>query len=139
DLTLNTEIPAQPLLVNVDGEAMALVISNLIGNAVKYTGSGGRIDVRIAREPGGTVSFSVEDSGIGIAPENIEKITSGFFRTEEGKAQADGFGLGLRIANDLLALHGGRMRIESEKGKGSRFSFELPEHSPAPAGPAGRP
>ncbi len=130
EIELDTELPTEPLLVNADSEAMALVISNLIGNAVKYTGSGGRITVRIGRASPGSVSFSVEDSGIGISPEDMERISSGFFRTEEGRARAGGFGLGLLITSELLALHGSRLQVQSEKGKGSRFFFELPEYRP---------
>ncbi|MDD2804948.1 MAG: HAMP domain-containing sensor histidine kinase [Elusimicrobiales bacterium] len=122
------DLPERPLVVNADREALALVISNLLGNAAKYTRSGGTITVRI--EPGGTppasAVFSVEDTGIGISLADLNKITSGFYRTEEGREQADGFGLGLKISNELLALHGSRLEISSEKGQGSRFFFELP-------------
>lgn len=124
---LSLEMPQTPVLVSVDREALALVISNLVGNAVKYTKPGGEITVRI--EPTGTtegkVVFSVEDSGIGISLADLKKITAGFYRTEEGKEQAEGFGLGLKISNELLGLHGSRLEISSEKGKGSRFFFEL--------------
>ncbi len=127
-IKLSLEMPEAPVLVSADREAMALVISNLVGNAVKYTKHGGEITVRI--EPTGTtpvkVVFSVEDSGIGISLADLKKITSGFYRTQEGQEQAEGFGLGLRIANELLGLHGSRLEISSEKGKGSRFFFELP-------------
>ena len=68
----------------------------------------------------------VEDTGPGISPEDMDKLTAGFHRTAEARAAAEGFGMGLRISNELLALHGSRLRIASEKGKGSRFSFELP-------------
>jgi signal transduction histidine kinase len=137
EIKLSVELPELPVLVNADAEAMALVISNLLGNAVKYTRKGGEITIRI--EPAGahpdSVVFSVEDSGIGISLADMKKITSGFYRTEEGQAQAEGFGLGLRICNDLLALHGSRLEIASEKGKGSRFYFELKALPPGAAEP----
>lgn len=127
EIKLSMEMSEQPVLVNADSEALALVISNLIGNAVKYTRKGGEITVRI--EPSGnpphSVMFSVEDSGIGISLSDMKRITSGFYRTEEGKGYAEGFGLGLRISNNLLSLHDSRLEISSEKGKGSRFYFEL--------------
>ena len=128
DLTLVREDPALPALVSADREAMALVISNLLGNAVKYTPKNGRVTVRISLlgRPPDRVMLEVEDSGPGISPEDMDKITAGFHRTAEARAAAEGFGMGLRISNELLALHGSRLRIASEKGKGSRFSFELP-------------
>lgn len=128
EIKLSLEMPEKPVLVSADREALALVVSNLVGNAVKYTKPGGEITVRI--EPTGAtpgkVIFSVEDSGIGISLADLKKITTGFYRTLEGQAQAEGFGLGLKIANELLDLHGSRLEISSEKGKGSRFFFELP-------------
>lgn len=135
-IKLSMDMPPSPVLVDADREALALVISNLLGNAVKYTGQGGSISVRIAHHPGapGKVVFAVEDSGIGISLEDLKRITSGFYRSEEGRAQAEGFGLGLRISNQLLDLHGSRLEISSEKGKGSCFFFELP----ASAAEAGR-
>ncbi len=127
-LILVREIPASPVLVHADREALALIISNLLGNAVKYTPRNGRIIMRIALlgEAPGKVVVEVRDTGPGIAPEEINKITAGFHRTAEGKATAEGFGLGLRISNELLALHGSRLQIASEVGRGSSFSFELP-------------
>lgn len=133
EIKLSLEMPETPELVSVDREAMALVISNLVGNAVKYTKPGGKITVRI--EHTGTmpakVVFSVEDSGIGISLADLKKVTAGFYRTREGQEQAEGFGLGLKIANELLVLHDSRLEISSEKGKGSRFYFELPFTRPA--------
>ena len=128
ELTLVREVPASPALVSADREAMTLVISNLLGNAVKYTPKNGRITVRISLlgGPPDRVMLDVENTGPGISPEDVAKLTDGFHRTAEGRAAAEGFGLGLKISNELLALHGSRLRIASEKGKGSRFSFELP-------------
>ena len=126
------QMPETPLLVDADKEALALVVSNLLGNAVKYTQPGGEITVRI--EAAGTVPdkvvFSVEDSGIGISLADLKLITAGFYRTAEAKAESGGFGLGLKIVNELLTLHGSRLEISSEKGKGSRFYFELPALPP---------
>jgi len=127
-IELETSMPQTPVMVSVDREALALVVSNLIGNAVKYTRRDGSITVSIEAPAaaGGKVIFSVEDSGIGISLDDMKKITAGFYRTEEGQMQAAGFGMGLKICNDLLELHGSRLEISSEKGKGSRFFFELP-------------
>jgi len=122
ELKLSLEVPETPLLVSADKEALALVISNLMGNSVKYTRQGGTITVRIesAGAPPGKMIFSVEDSGIGISLADLKNITAGFYRTEEGKSEAGGFGLGLRICNELLELHGSRLEISSENGLTAR-------------------
>ncbi|MCX5793443.1 MAG: HAMP domain-containing sensor histidine kinase [Elusimicrobia bacterium] len=132
DITFGLKMPELPVFVSADKEAMALVMSNLLGNAIKYTPQNGRIDVEICPtgEPPKKVIFSVEDSGIGISLADLKKITAGFYRTEEGKEAAAGFGLGLRIVNELLNLHESRLEISSEKGKGSNFFFELPALPP---------
>ncbi len=141
EIKFSIEAPKKPVLVSADGEALALVISNLLGNAVKYTRQGGKITVRIdaSMSPPGLMIFSVEDSGIGISLADLKKITAGFYRTEEGKSEAEGFGLGLKVSNELLALHGSRLEISSEKGKGSRFYFELPALPPSMKKADGRP
>jgi signal transduction histidine kinase len=109
--TLVREQPPGPVMVCADREALGLVVGNLLGNAVKYTPQNGRITVRLSLrgEPPGTASLEVEDTGPGISPEDIKKITAGFYRTPESRAAAEGFGLGLRISDELLALHGSRL------------------------------
>jgi len=131
-LKLELKFPESRVLVGADRDALALVVSNLLANAVKYTPQGGRIIVSIALrgEAPGKVVFSVEDTGIGISLTDIDKLTTDFYRTETGKTTAEGFGLGLKITNELLTLHGSRLEIFSEKGKGSRFFFELPALPP---------
>ena len=116
------------LLVDADHEAMALVIANLIGNAVKYTPKGGRVEVKITAKSGALNSlvFRVDDTGPGISGDDIERIKAGFYRTEEGRAVASGFGLGLKISNNMLQLHGSVLEVESKNGKGSSFYFSLP-------------
>lgn len=139
-LKLEVKMPESPALVSADRDALALVVSNLLANAVKYTASGGSLRVSISTrgEPAEIVIFSIEDTGIGISLADIDQITKGFYRTEAGKGAAEGFGLGLSITNELLALHGSRLEIFSEKGKGSRFSFELPAIASSGGADAGR-
>ena len=131
-LELEIKMPEVPALVNADRDALALVISNLLANAVKYTPKGGRIIVGISQREGepGKVVFSVEDTGIGLSLAEMSLLTTEFYRTETGRTAADGFGLGLKITHELLSLHGSRLEICSEKGKGSRFFFELPAALP---------
>ena len=135
-ITIKVEMPEAPVFVSADREALALVVSNLLGNAIKYTPHNGSINVEICPtgEPAKHVIFSVEDSGIGISLADLKKITTGFYRAEDGKTAADGFGLGLKIVNELLTLHGSRLEISSEKGKGSNFFFELPALPPQAPG-----
>lgn len=131
-LEFELRAPESPIIVNADRDALALVIGNLLANAVKYTPAKGRITVGVSPlgEPAGAVRFFVEDTGIGISMGEIDRIMTGFYRTESGKGAAEGFGMGLRITNELLELHGSRLEVLSEKGKGSRFFFELPVQPP---------
>ena len=132
NISLSANIPEFPVLVDADPAALALVVSNLLINAIKYTPQRGKITVALktSGEPPQKVIFSVEDTGIGISLEDLKKITTGFYRTEEGRTAAGGFGLGLKISDELLRLHGSRLEISSEKGKGSEFFFELPALPP---------
>lgn len=126
-IVFTLDIAKGPGLVDADQEALPLVISNLIGNAVKYTPESGSIAVRLApdaRRPG-YINFSVENSGGGIAAADLEKIKTEFFRTGEGQAAAEGFGLGLKICSDMLLLHGSELEVKSEFGKSTSFSFSL--------------
>lgn len=125
-ISFTLDLTEEPFVVNADQEAMALVLSNLVGNAVKYTPESGRIAVRLAAEKAGHITFHIENSGRGIAAGDIERIKTEFFRTGEGQAAAEGFGLGLKICNDMLLLHGSSLEIKSELGKSVCFCFSLP-------------
>ncbi len=124
-ISFTLDMAKEPVVIDADQEAMALVLSNLVGNAVKYTPENGRIAVRLAAEKAGQVTFRIENSGRGIAAGDIEKIKTEFFRTGEGQAAAEGFGLGLKICNDMLLLHGSALEIKSEPGKNVCFYFSL--------------
>jgi len=121
-------VPKETMVVLADREAVILVISNLVGNAFKYTPEGGELSIELQRDPKdpARMTFMVENSGNGISPEDIAKITDAFYRTSDGKATAAGFGLGLKISNDMLLLHGSRLEIRSEVGKNVCFYFSLP-------------
>ena len=118
---------ADPEVDVVDGDERRIkqVIFNLLSNAVKFTPAGGEIDVSATRE-NGEVRISVADTGPGIAAEDRERIFEEFQQTEAGIAQREGTGLGLALSKRLVELHGGRIWLESELGKGSTFSFTLP-------------
>lgn len=136
-LRVELDFPHAPVHVRADPEALAIIMSNLITNAIKYTPEGGSIRIRIVREDGGPprALLSVEDTGIGIAVQDQKRILSGFYRTKEGQELASGFGIGLSLIKDLLERHGTQLNIESAPGKGSRFYFHLPlcDEGPTPA------
>ncbi|MEM9385868.1 MAG: phosphate regulon sensor histidine kinase PhoR [Pseudomonadota bacterium] len=112
------------------------VFANLVINAVKYTPSDGRVDVRW-RVVDGVGQVIVEDTGIGIAPEHVVRLTERFYRVDKGRArQAGGTGLGLAIAKHALQRHDATIEIESELGKGSRFCCHFPSRRVSQAHPA---
>ena len=110
----------------MDRDKIALALHNLVGNALKYTLDGGRIVVTAAVEKG-RLSIAVTDTGIGIAPDEIEKVFEKFYRSKNPlMARITGSGLGLPIAREVARLHGGDVILESELGKGSTFTLTLP-------------
>ncbi|MCX5787824.1 MAG: HAMP domain-containing sensor histidine kinase [Elusimicrobia bacterium] len=113
------------LRVEADEAALVLIVNNLLGNALKFSESGGRVEVTMARTPGGRAQVCVADTGIGMKPEEIGKLAEAFVRLPAGQMMASGFGIGLKVASDLARMHGGSLEIESEPGKGTRFRFSL--------------
>jgi signal transduction histidine kinase len=130
-LEFSLEFPPELPLALADPEALNLVATNLMGNAIKYTPDKGRVTAGVSVEADGRLRVYVSDSGIGIAPEDRARILEGH-RTPEGKKAAKGFGVGLTIVKRVLDAHGVPLEITGEKGKGSRFSFVLPRWT-APA------
>lgn len=114
--------PGLPLVL-ADYERILRVFSNLIVNAVKFSGDNGEVRVTAARGDG-TVRFSVIDSGPGIPPENLEPIFDRFWQADS--ADRRGAGLGLAIAKAIVIAHGGTIGVTSTPGTGSNFYFELP-------------
>jgi signal transduction histidine kinase len=116
-----------------DERKIKQVLLNLLSNAVKFTPEGGRIGIN-ARQTDGSVEISVSDTGIGIAPEDQAKIFEEFRQVGADYAhKVEGTGLGLTLAKKFVELHGGKIWVESEVGKGSTFSFMLPERSSPPS------
>jgi len=108
-----------------DERRIRQVVFNLLSNAVKFAPAGGAIDVTAARLDG-EVRVSVRDNGPGIAPEDHMRIFAEFQQAAAGKQQREGTGLGLALSKRLVELHGGRIWVDSELGKGSTFVFTLP-------------
>ena len=134
-ITLKVE-GGRDLRVEADEAALVLIVNNLLGNAFKYTESGGRVEVTMARLPGGRAQVCVADTGIGMKPEEIKTLADCFVRLPAGQIMASGFGIGLKVASDLVRLHGSSLEIESEPGKGTRFWFSLQLASEAGAASA---
>ena len=125
-ITLHTELPADDSILLVDRDRVMQVMSNLIGNAIKFTPEGGSITIAAQSEEG-MVRLSVIDTGIGIDEENLNRIFDRFWHSGEG----GGSGLGLAIAQGIVRAHNGRIWVESAK-EGTRFHFTLPLHTDAP-------
>lgn len=111
--------------VNADFEKIRWVLNNLIGNALKYTGEGDNISVSASRE-GGFVHVSVQDTGAGIPPEYLDRIFDKFVQVEGEGIEMGGTGLGLSASREIVRGHGGDIRVKSEVGSGSTFTFTLP-------------
>ncbi|MBI5622158.1 MAG: hypothetical protein HY924_00120 [Elusimicrobia bacterium] len=124
ELSILQDFPAEVFPVAGDPEMLSLVLSNLIGNAIKYTPEKGTVTVGAAPEAGG-LRLYCQDTGIGISAEDQGRIFSGYYRTEEGRKVAKGFGLGLALAFNIVEAHGSRLEVSSSPGKGARFSFLL--------------
>jgi PAS domain S-box-containing protein len=122
-LRIEMEVLSPLAPVWADRDRLLQVLSNLVGNAVKFTPGGGTITLRAEARSEETV-VSVRDSGIGIAAEEIPHLFDRFWQARS--AQRGGAGLGLSIAEGLVKAHGGRIWVESEVGRGSTFSFTLP-------------
>jgi signal transduction histidine kinase len=126
-------LEAEPQVDIIDGDERRIrqVIFNLLSNAVKFTPAGGAVDVTAARFDG-EVRVSVADTGPGLAVKDHERIFEEFQQTDAGLDQREGSGLGLALSKRFVELHGGRIWVDSEPGKGSTFVFTLPARSSSP-------
>ncbi|MGN6799947.1 MAG: ATP-binding protein [Gaiellaceae bacterium] len=123
-ITLTVE-PEADIVVG-DERRVRQVVFNLLSNAVKFTPRDGRIEI-VGQRRNGEVRVSVTDTGPGIAPEDRHRIFEEFHQTAVGLQQREGTGLGLALSKRLIELHGGRIWVESELGRGSTFLFTLPD------------
>ena len=123
NIGLVKKFPDKAVTVNADKDKLTQVFINLIGNAVKFTDKG-KVTVRII-DMQGEVEVEIQDTGPGIPRDQADKVFDKFVRVIAEKKE--GTGLGLPIAKDIVVLHKGRIRVESESGKGSRFIFIIPK------------
>ncbi|MBJ7355720.1 PAS domain S-box protein [Nocardioides sp.] len=136
-LDLSAELPAS-LVTHVDGPRVRQVIENLVSNALKYTEPGGSVTVGLHRDGHGAgdgdAVLTVCDTGIGMTPQELEHVCTRFFRGEGAlRREIPGTGLGLNIVSSIVNAHGGRLSVESDPARGSRFTVRLPDDGPAPA------
>lgn len=126
-ILINVSLEADDLAVYADRDMFRTIIRNLLSNAIKFTKPGGHADIT-AKQNKGFVEISVSDNGIGIKREDIDKLfskTSTY--TTYGTSGEKGTGLGLDVCKDFIEKNGGNIRVESEFGAGSKFTFTLPE------------
>ena len=124
-VTLTCSCPAEPCLVEGRLSALWRVLSNLLGNALKHTPSGGSVSV--ALEPGEELIVTIRDTGTGIAAEDLPHVFDRFYRGDKSRArETGGFGLGLSICKRIVEDHGGSISIKSEAGRGTEVIVRLP-------------
>jgi signal transduction histidine kinase len=117
----------ETVTVWADRDKIAQVLTNLIGNAVKFTSSQGQVNVSVHKNGDAWVEVSVADTGPGIAPHEANKIFDEFYQVRQSdQKKSKGVGLGLAISKKLVEMHGGKIWVESVVGKGSTFSFTVP-------------
>ncbi|HYO25652.1 MAG TPA: ATP-binding protein [Lacipirellulaceae bacterium] len=117
--------PKMPEL-HLDKDKIIAVLVNIIGNAAKYTPQGGRVALKVKPDEDG-LRIAVEDTGVGIAPDELPKVFEKFFRSDDPRVQAEvGSGLGLSLAREVVRMHGGDVTVESVLDQGSTFTIWLP-------------
>lgn len=133
DVVLTLSVPDTPLVITGDEDQLRQVFTNLIENAIKYGGSGGRVEVSLKssdREPAlraAGVRVQVVDYGGGIDPVHLPRLTERFYRADNHRSrQLGGTGLGLAIVKHIINRHRGRLRVESDLGQGATFTVILP-------------
>jgi len=122
---LNMDLPSSLPIIHGDGQRLEQVVLNLMTNATKFTPKGGNITLRARKRDDGLV-IEVQDTGIGIAKDEQARLFQPYSRLSADRQRHPGLGLGLALAKQVVELHGGKIWVESEPGKGSTFSFSLP-------------
>jgi signal transduction histidine kinase len=131
DVNVSSDLPADLPPVEADSERVHQVIFNLVDNAVRFTPEGGEVRIEAHRH-NGSIEVRVADTGVGIPPEALPRLFERFYRVDPARARGDGgTGIGLAIARSVVEAHGGTIRAESEPGRGSTFTFDLPIGLPA--------
>lgn len=131
-LEMTVDLSAAPGVILADRRAISQIVTNLVGNAIKFTDRGGRISVRWWQGDSGSALFGVADTGVGIATADLETIILPFERGRDpATRRREGSGLGLAIVKSLVDLHGGSLDIDSSPGEGTRVTVVLPGRAEA--------
>ena len=127
-LKVETTLDPQEQFIG-DPTRLLQILVNLLNNAVKFTREKGSVHLEVSNDSeANCIVFSVTDDGIGISPENLQKLFAPFVQVDSSLSrQYEGTGLGLALVKKLVELHGGHVSVESELGKGTTFIIELPE------------
>lgn len=139
NITLKLETNGDPFYMDVDGVKISIAISNLVKNSIQFTDIGGHITVKV-EEDSGYMEVSVTDDGIGIPARDLPRVFERFFQVETHLTRRHGgMGLGLSVAKAMVELHGGRIWVESQEGRGSTFTFLLPTNQAEKPSPSTNP
>ncbi len=135
-IALTATLPDRPIRIHHDAPRVGQVVTNLVGNALKFTRRGGAVRVTARQEPDGGVRIEVADTGVGIHPAELPRIFERFYRgSEANEARSTGSGLGLAIVKSIVDMHHGSIEVESRVGYGSRFVVTLPRDPRETTGP----
>jgi CheY-like chemotaxis protein len=127
NVSIQLKAPQEGLTVEGDKDKISQVFDNLLSNAVKFNNNGGSVLVELRMEGSDNAAVSVKDTGIGIPKEALDKVFTRFYQYDSSSTRKyGGTGIGLSIAQDIVRMHGGRISVTSEEGKGSTFTFTLP-------------
>lgn len=128
NITFTVDLLVANALLIGEVRELQSALSNLVSNAVRYTPIGGDIRVHATAQPDGALSIEVKDTGAGIAPEHLPRLTERFYRVDRSRSrESGGTGLGLAIVKHVMQRHGGVLQISSEVGHGSNFKLIFPE------------
>jgi signal transduction histidine kinase len=133
ELEFRVRVAAEVPRITGDSAMMEQVLENLVSNAIKYTPSGGSVSLAVESGDTGQLRIEVRDTGIGIPYKEQSQLFSDFFRATNAKKVAeDGTGLGLSIVKQIVDMHGGRIHVQSEEGKGTKVVIEFKQSSACP-------
>jgi signal transduction histidine kinase len=126
DIQFEVRLPEKMGILKLDKEKMVAVLVNLLGNAAKYTPTGGHVSLKVKLKED-LLQIAIDDTGVGISPEDLPMVFEKFFRSKDARVQAEaGTGLGLSLAREVVRMHGGDISVESQLDKGSTFLVSIP-------------